>query len=427
MKLPAIDPFPSHDSSLCVSPIGDYALCQTLVRPADVTAAIERQLRRNVMGICTYADGGFGEWGKAITEQTRLYAARHSYDFIHPDKPIPTGDSRPPHWQKAEILARELIHYDFLAYLDGDALIVKPEFDLLSFIKSLPPADCYINRDANGLCNGVMVWRNTLAAHRFIRRWRDSWHKGFCDQVAMVKLLAGERDVVVREVPQRKLNAFMWGESDWLCHFGGPKRGDACHIRAFIDEYTDANPPPLLPKGGKRAAIVMGHESSGTKLWTETLIACGTYGDASDEQRLDLSFADATDFIVWRRSFPHAEEWPDVAKMLECLREHGFTEIFVYWTMRERQYAVQSMIRAGHAQTEGEARRDIEEGLRRIGHAVRDLALPCRIVRYERLIAEPGYRVGLLSHFGLEPVTELPEIYRGNDKYLTKTISAQTE
>ncbi len=317
---------------------------------------------------------------------------------------------------------RHLINYDYLVTIDGDCIIVKPEFDLLAYIKSLPVADLYINRDENNLCNGIVVWRNTVAARRFIRRWRDFWHRGFCDQVAMIRLLAGHRDgMTVYEVPQRKLNAFMRMDTDWLLHLCGPKNKGRLH-QAFVDEYGTGPLTPVLPKGGKRAALVLGSESSGSRLWMEHLLACGAQGDAGHHQPFDNSFDGAGDLIAWRQSFPCGEHMPNTGKMVERLRAAGFTDIVIFWTQRDRQCTIKSIIDR-HSKTEKQATREVEDGMHRIGCFVRDNDLPCRIVRYERLIADPAYRLNLLSAFGLAPVGSLPEIYDGNARWLTATTS----
>lgn len=168
----------------------------------------------------------------------------------------------------------------------------------------------------------------------------------------------------------------------------------------------------------KRVFLCLGTESSGTRLWMQHLLACQVWGDATHDQRIDTSFDGAGDLVAWRASFPMGKVFWDVSKMLERLREAGYLDVSCYWTQRDRHCTVQSMLKAGLAATESEAVKDIEEGLRRIGKAICVNNIPTRIVRYERLIAGPGYRLNLLAALGLAPAGELPELRDENAKYL---------
>jgi hypothetical protein len=59
---------------------------------------------------------------------------------------------------------------------------------------------------------------------------------------------------------------------------------------------------------------------------TEAFIRCGFFGDAGHQQRLDdLDFTTRADRIVLRRSVPHGDEWPDLARIVAGLCEAGYT------------------------------------------------------------------------------------------------------
>ena len=69
----------------------------------------------------------------------------------------------------------------------------------------------------------------------------------------------------------------------------------------------------------KRAFLVLGAESSGTRLVTRLLIAAGCHGDGGHQQPFDKWQAasspfDGKDPIVWRRSYPWTEYhlWPNL-------------------------------------------------------------------------------------------------------------------
>ena len=96
------------------------------------------------------------------------------------------------------------------------------------------------------------------------------------------------------------------------------------------------------------AYLVLGPESSGTRLMTRILIAAGCAGYDGHDQVFDtaLPIADGRP-IVWRRSVPHRREWPEIGWMLRLLCEQGYTPRIV--VMARDWYAMaRSQASAGH-------------------------------------------------------------------------------
>src|SRR5437868_3111599 len=89
----------------------------------------------------------------------------------------------------------------------------------------------------------------------------------------------------------------------------------------------------------KRAFLVLGPESSGTRFLTHLCMEAGCQGDSSHEQKFDKSLNDAGDLIVWRRSLPYGRaggeaRWPDLhGELLEPLRSRGY-EVRVFAMIR---------------------------------------------------------------------------------------------
>ena len=81
----------------------------------------------------------------------------------------------------------------------------------------------------------------------------------------------------------------------------------------------------------QKAILVVGPESSGTRLMTQMLLACGACGDPSHDQRLDKKIPKRMGCVVWRRSYPHGapkvRHWPEVDIMALRLEEAGYEEI----------------------------------------------------------------------------------------------------
>jgi hypothetical protein len=83
----------------------------------------------------------------------------------------------------------------------------------------------------------------------------------------------------------------------------------------------------------KRAFLVLGTESSGTRFMTRILTNAGCAGDDDHDQRWDHEPA-VGENIVWRRSVPHAEWWPDIMNMIEQLRGLEYS-VFAYVIIRD--------------------------------------------------------------------------------------------
>lgn len=79
----------------------------------------------------------------------------------------------------------------------------------------------------------------------------------------------------------------------------------------------------------RHAFLVLGPESSGTRLATSVLIAGGCVGDADHVQRWDSTDPIGETPIVWRRSIPHDNEIPALDAMLARLDGYSVTPVVV--------------------------------------------------------------------------------------------------
>lgn len=82
----------------------------------------------------------------------------------------------------------------------------------------------------------------------------------------------------------------------------------------------------------KKLFFVVGSESSGTRLTTRILHESGCFGDFGHYQRLDefihsgislISIVQESELIVFRRSVPHGEEFPDIREILKKFCSFG--------------------------------------------------------------------------------------------------------
>jgi hypothetical protein len=167
-----------------------------------------------------------------------------------------------------------------------------------------------------------------------------------------------------------------------------------------------------------RAFLVLGPESSGTKLFTEILMGAGCIGDAGNEQRWDneLPVFGRDDPIVWRRSVPHGESYPDITGMVDGLRNVG-CQVVAYVTTRDWTCILDSRVMNAGIINHEIASQRLQWAYPYIFSHLEAAKVPYAVVSYEALILYgEGYIKRMLKIFGLEMGT-LPEIYNGNDKY----------
>lgn len=152
------------------------------------------------------------------------------------------------------------------------------------------------------------------------------------------------------------------------------------------------------------AYIVVGAESTGTRLVTRLLIAAGCYGDPGEHQRLDTEIPNDGRPLVWRRSIPHGEHWPDITDLAWSLHVRGY-RVHIVITMRDWTAASSSQAEGRkHAYTLAHAWHKLQRAYREIFEAVKLLGVDYVICVYESLVLRPLPAARfLLASLGLEP------------------------
>lgn len=177
---------------------------------------------------------------------------------------------------------------------------------------------------------------------------------------------------------------------------------------------------PRSGPGVKRAFLVLGPESSGTRLLTEILLGAGCQGSADHDQAFDRHLDTARNLIVWRRSMPHGSgshrRWPDLDnEMLTPLVRRGF-QVAVFATIRSHYCMVRSQLAVPHVSSLQEAERNVAEAMLRIATFASRNRLPIRYVPYEEIIHSSAAIILSLAERNLRP-ERLPFLIDGNKKY----------
>lgn len=149
----------------------------------------------------------------------------------------------------------------------------------------------------------------------------------------------------------------------------------------------------------RRALLVLGAESTGTRLLTRMLIAGGCVGDDTHEQRWDKEVPARQPLIVLRRSVPHAGEFVRVDAFVKRVRVWGYqAEALVIW--RDFRAAARSQVVSGHQPTEQAAAAMLERAYARIMTGLTATACRWTGVSYEALLSS-NCRIDLFKSLGL--------------------------
>ena len=167
----------------------------------------------------------------------------------------------------------------------------------------------------------------------------------------------------------------------------------------------------------KRAFIVMGPPSSGTRLITRLLIAAGCEGDGDHHQRYDDT-APMSDLIVFRRHMPDRRipKWADDENIITAVQRLGYT-VTVVIANRDWHCTIKSQLAAPHAADVGEAYDWLRDSWRLIFKHLPD-DVDFHIVNYESLVQRP-YKVTatLCEQLGLKRPSAIEYIIDGNEKH----------
>lgn len=162
----------------------------------------------------------------------------------------------------------------------------------------------------------------------------------------------------------------------------------------------------------KRAFLVLGPEGSGTKLLTRIFIDAGCAGDYSHKQSIDAAAVPTGNLLVLRRSFPHAEKWPNLKGLVAWLNGYEVRAVVII-----RTYRCTFASRARRRENKVKAEELALAALPRLFQSIEKAHLPFVWVTYEALIQRPEVEVDwLMKWAGLEtPAVEY--IFDGNERY----------
>jgi hypothetical protein len=171
-------------------------------------------------------------------------------------------------------------------------------------------------------------------------------------------------------------------------------------------ENADCGPAPLNDPihiyQMKTAYFVMGPESSGTRMMTQAFCSLGIHGDFDHGQRLDnLEFSGQPERIVFRRSFPHGDDWPDPADLVRRMQAAGY-EVVPVLMIRDLIANIDSQVRSGHAATHRIAHDSVVHAYQLIHTGLAEVGLYPAVVCFEPFTRSPLVRENFFHSLALE-------------------------
>jgi len=164
-----------------------------------------------------------------------------------------------------------------------------------------------------------------------------------------------------------------------------------------------------------RAFLVLGAESTGTRLATKLLIQAGCTGWDGHFQPFDKEPFGDQDPVVWRRSVPHNGRWLDMGTLMSRLTGR---DVHVVVTVRDWACTVASQVKSKHAPTKQIARERIEEAYLQIFAELNHHKVPFTILVYESLIlGGPQAQFAFVKSLGLDPSMAAIDVTDQNAKW----------
>ena len=176
-------------------------------------------------------------YAQGITNRA-LYATRHDYALRVFNK---IDHERPTPWSKILALKSTMKteHFDWLLWMDGDALITNFETHLDEFLPDTKGVDLVIAKDCTGLNTGIFMLRCSRTGLQLPEEiysgshvTNDTIHHSYWEQKSFMDLYETSEDFRSRTliVSQKLFNSYhnqtecsdgQWTEGDFIVHFPG--------------------------------------------------------------------------------------------------------------------------------------------------------------------------------------------------------------
>lgn len=167
----------------------------------------------------------------------------------------------------------------------------------------------------------------------------------------------------------------------------------------------------------KQAFFVLGAEGSGTNMLRDALVAAGcSWKQGHESYQDDYHFEEMESPFVFRRSLPHAGEWPDLEKNIDSLIKADFY-VHVLFIIRDFFATASSVVRRDYQRDLDTCYSNQQKMLTFIGEVAYFDRSIITYITYEAFCLNEGFRKWLFEErLGLPYPADF-QIWYANDQY----------
>jgi len=211
-----------------------------------------------------------GNYAHMTTIINKLYANKYNYDFIVERCPLKEDLNKDYMWDgtneyifvwsKPSLIKKHLINYDYIFFIDSDAIFVNHEQTIDSFIDEhftneiclIFGFDCYTKNiciNKNKLNTGVIIIKNTDKTFEILDNWIKAPNTELCHKwkykhpreqecLNLIKKKYNYNEIKI--IDSYKLNGI---DGIWIKHYMGTKYDERCkilnlYLKKFLIEYN---------------------------------------------------------------------------------------------------------------------------------------------------------------------------------------------
>jgi len=179
------------------------------------------------IGVCTLNTPEIWDYAQYTCKNVENYCKCHQYDFITRNNSL--DKSRHPAWSKIKLLQKNIQKYDWLMWIDADAIITNYNIKIEDLIDE--DYEMIISKEDgdkkyfNTINSGVFLVKNTNWIINFLAFWYDTQNPNcWCWEQAVLNNLYCSTDGIkqkIKIIPRKSMNSVLstFIEGDFILHF----------------------------------------------------------------------------------------------------------------------------------------------------------------------------------------------------------------
>ncbi|KAF0982262.1 hypothetical protein FDP41_011192 [Naegleria fowleri] len=218
-----------------------------------------REKSKSNIALVSFYTSDYHDIGSISTINKLFYAYKHGYDMIVYQQPFYKNSIFiKPAWNKIPMVEAQLENYEWVIWIDSDAIILRHELTLEDIIEISKKADwrkkdhkidLIISYDINaGINSGIFFMRNSEWSRNVLRRVQTSWKylpysmHWYAEQTPFTMEIKYGLDEHVRVTYKRVLNAYLKDYSEgiaYIMHLAGCPKQKPKYCSGIMHEFYE--------------------------------------------------------------------------------------------------------------------------------------------------------------------------------------------